>query len=62
MECLLVKKDSKTKRLSLEINKNKLMIFFKHLRGIYPEFCFCVGEKMVVEDFDLQEFYDTFKT
>lgn len=61
MECLVVKKDLKTKRASLEVSKNKLMVFFKHARAIYPEFCSCVGEKVIVQDSNLRDFYDTFK-
>ena len=62
VECLSIKKDTKTKNLSMEVQRNKLMIFFKQLRIIYPEFCFCVGEKSIIEDLDLRDFYDTFKT
>ena len=45
----------------MEVQKNKLMVFFKQLKIVYPEFCFCVGEKNIIEDFDLREFYDIFK-
>lgn len=37
------------------------MLFFKHIRGIYPEFCFCVGEKIIIEPYDLKAFYEVFK-
>lgn len=61
IECLTVRKDLKNRKLSLEINKNKQIVFFKNLRKIYPEFCFCVGEKIIIENYDLPNFYDTFK-
>lgn len=38
------------------------MIFFKHLRKIYPEFCFCVGEKIIIENFEVKNFYEVFKS
>lgn len=37
------------------------MLFFKHIRGIYSEFCFCVGEKVIVEPYDIKTFYEQFK-
>lgn len=36
MKCISIKKDVKTNIVSIEIIKNKLMLFFKHIRGIYP--------------------------
>jgi hypothetical protein len=36
MKCISIKKDVKTNVICLEINKNKLMLFFKHIRSIYP--------------------------
>lgn len=36
MECISIKKDIKNKKISVELIKSKLMLFFKHIRGIYP--------------------------
>jgi hypothetical protein len=38
------------------------MIFFKKLRLIYPDFCYCVGEKYVLDDSDMKNLYELFRT
>lgn len=47
---------------TLSIHKNKLMIFFKKLRLIYTDFCYCVGEKYIVEGPEIRNFYEAFKS
>lgn len=36
------------------------MHFFKHLRGIYTDFCYCAGEKLIVESTEMKLLYDLF--
>jgi hypothetical protein len=31
------------------------------MRVIYSEFCSCVGEKIIVESYDIAAFYEAFK-
>lgn len=56
LECVWVKKNNPG-AITMGISYNKLMIFFKHLRRIYSEFCFCVGDKIIVENYDLKSLY-----
>jgi hypothetical protein len=44
--CLVLEGGNKR---NLTIIRAKLMSFFKHLRAIYPDFCYCAGEKIIVE-------------
>lgn len=37
------------------------MLFFKNLRLIYPDFCYCVGEKYILDANDLKCLYELFK-
>lgn len=36
------------------------MLFYKHLRSIYPDFCNCAGEKLIVESSELKNLYELF--
>jgi hypothetical protein len=36
------------------------MSFFKHLRSIYGDFCYCSGEKLIVEGSELKLLYEIF--
>lgn len=36
------------------------MLFYKHLRGIYSDFCYCAGEKLIVEPSELKVLYELF--
>jgi hypothetical protein len=36
------------------------MSFFKHLRAIYADFCYCAGEKIIIESSELKVLYETF--
>ena len=36
------------------------MHFFKNLRKIYSEFCYCVGEKCILESFEFKALYENF--
>jgi hypothetical protein len=36
------------------------MSFFKNLRIIYTDFCYCAGEKVIVETGELKLLYDLF--
>jgi hypothetical protein len=37
------------------------MTFFKHLRAIYTDFCYCAGEKIIVETSELKLLYEIFE-
>jgi hypothetical protein len=37
------------------------MSFFKHLRAIYTDFCYCAGEKIIVEAGELKVLYELFE-
>ena len=45
----------------LTIQRSKLMSFFKHLRAIYTDFCYCAGEKIIVEGGELKLLYELFQ-
>lgn len=36
------------------------MLFYKHLRGIYSDFCYCGGEKLIVEVSEFKVLYELF--
>jgi hypothetical protein len=36
------------------------MSFFKHLRVVYSDFCYCAGEKIIIEGSELRVFYELF--
>jgi hypothetical protein len=38
------------------------MSFFKHLRAIYADFCYCAGEKIIVEQGELKTLYELFQS
>lgn len=61
MECLEFRKDDGSKKVSVVVDSGKLMVFFKHLRAIFPEFCYSTGEKTIIDANDLKAFYETFK-
>lgn len=44
----------------LTIQRSKLMTFFKHMRAIYADFCYCAGEKAIVEVSELKLLYELF--
>jgi hypothetical protein len=48
-------------RKLLAIQRSKLMSFFKHMRAIYADFCYCAGEKIVVESSELKVLYELFQ-
>jgi hypothetical protein len=37
------------------------MSFFKHMRAIYNDFCFCAGEKVIVEQSELRILHELFE-
>lgn len=44
----------------LGIHRGKLMSFFKHLRVVYGDFCYCGGEKIIIEGGEWRVFYELF--
>lgn len=36
------------------------MSFFKQMRSIYSDFCYCAGEKIIVEGSELKMLYELF--
>lgn len=61
MDCIEIRKDDLTKKVTICVVNAKLMVFFKHLRAIFPEFCYSTGEKTIIDSNDLRAFYETFK-
>lgn len=37
------------------------MSFFKQMRSIYCDFCYCAGEKIIVEGSELKTLYELFQ-
>jgi hypothetical protein len=37
------------------------MTFFKHMRAIYTDFCYCAGDKTIVESSELKLLYELFE-
>lgn len=37
------------------------MSFFKQMRSIYSDFCYCAGEKIIVEGSELKMLYELFQ-
>jgi hypothetical protein len=57
-ECLFIQVDEAKNQKTININKSKLMPFFKSLRVIYSEFCYCVGEKYIMEPYEYKKLYE----
>ena len=38
------------------------MTFYKHLRSIYPDFCYCSGENIIVEQTEMKFLSELFKS
>lgn len=46
----------------MSIIRSKLMSFFKYLRAIYSDFCYCSGEKLIVDSSEWKILYEMFLT
>lgn len=56
--CLLLEGAEKR---CLSIQRSKLMSFFKQMRSFYSDFCYCAGEKIIVEAGELKTLYELFQ-